>query len=70
MKEKEQEAPKMPPAWADPQALHNWEDEMVRFQDSTRWDTTDYSYPTLDSGHDTLFPFDDLDVDALQRYAG
>ena len=71
MKENERpEAPKMPPSWADPQALHNWEDEMARYSDSLRWDATDYAYPTLDTGYDVLFPMDEDDIDALTGYAG
>lgn len=59
--------PKPPPLWADPQALHNWEDEMVRYADSLRWEKKPID---LNSGHDTLLPLTDKDYDDLERYAG
>lgn len=71
MNERERtEAPKMPPAWADPQALHNWEDEMVRYQDSMRWgNELDYTYPI--GGWDIAMPgLTDEDYENLERYAG
>lgn len=69
--DKKQEPPKMPPSWAEPAAWHNWEDAMVRYQDNLSWhNELDYVYPTNDTGYDTLFPMDDDDIDALERYAG
>ncbi len=70
MEKERPEPPKMPPDWADPQALHNWEDEMVRYQDSVRWgDELDYTYPA--NGWDMLMPdLEDEDYENLTRYSG
>lgn len=49
------------------QELHNLEDREVEWQDSLRWDTTDYSYPP---GWDVGFQYTDEDIDNLERYSG